>query len=108
MKGDLLTAPIELQHIKVGDIIRIKDGQLIPADCILIKIENPNKECFVKTVALDGERNLKPKVASRYLQQNFEKMFDPLKYNTSAVMQIETMKPTKDLYVYKGKAKFNL
>ena len=50
------------EDIKVGEVLRIKDGQSFPADCILVKINNAMQECFVKTVALDGERNLKPKV----------------------------------------------
>ena len=48
--------------MRVGDIVRVRDGEEFPADCILLKIENDKSECFVKTVALDGERNLKPKV----------------------------------------------
>ena len=54
--------PTKSEDITVGDLLRIKDGQSFPADCILLKIENKLQECFVKTVALDGERNLKPKV----------------------------------------------
>ncbi len=52
-----------LAEVRVGDIIQVRDHEQIPADCVLLKTENPSNECFVKTAALDGERNLKPKMA---------------------------------------------
>ena len=34
---------IETQKVKVGDILRIKDNQIIPADCVLLSC-NPTLE----------------------------------------------------------------
>jgi len=51
-----------LATVAVGDFIVIKDNEQVPADCILIKSELESHEAFVKTAALDGERNLKPKM----------------------------------------------
>lgn len=34
----------ELQNIKVGDIIVLWDKQQVPADCIVLKVENDNGE----------------------------------------------------------------
>ena len=69
---------------------------------MLVKIENQLQECFVKTVALDGERNLKPKVQSKYLAENIDKIFDPAKSVSKPGMHVQTIKPIKDLYSYKG------
>ena len=51
-----------LAELNVGDIIQISDLEQVPADCILLKVKDNKDECFVKTAALDGERNLKPKL----------------------------------------------
>ena len=64
-----------MADIKVGDIIRVDDLEQVPADCVLLKVSENKPECFVKTAALDGERNLKPKLANPQLSQNFENLF---------------------------------
>ena len=51
-----------LADVQVGDIIQIDDLEQVPADCVLLKVKDNKDECFVKTAALDGERNLKPKL----------------------------------------------
>ena len=61
----------------MGDIIQIADLEQVPADCILLKVEDNKPECFVKTAALDGERNLKPKLANPKLGIAFEQLFGP-------------------------------
>lgn len=47
----------------------------MPADCIVLRTEHANSECFVKTAALDGERNLKPKLAVKAVSQQFYNFF---------------------------------
>lgn len=63
-KGEIRWENSTLAEIKVGDIIRIDDLEQVPADCVLLKVAENKPECFVKTAALDGERNLKPKLAN--------------------------------------------
>ena len=53
-----------LAELKVGDVIMVEDGEQVPADCVLLQVADKKAECFVKTAALDGERNLKPKLAN--------------------------------------------
>jgi phospholipid-transporting ATPase len=100
------TQKIPFQEIKVGDMIRVHDSQSFPADCILLKMENEKNESFTKTVALDGERNLKPKVACRALVNNFNKVFDPSNPVTEPVLTVNSIKPIKDLYTYNGRITF--
>ena len=51
----------------VGDIIVVRDDETVPADCLLISTDPSKKnmmgQCFISTAQLDGERNLKPKMA---------------------------------------------
>ena len=47
--------------IEVGDVILIKNNNIIPADCLLLYCNNISKISYVMTANLDGEKNLKPK-----------------------------------------------
>ncbi|KAK9810005.1 hypothetical protein WJX72_003251 [[Myrmecia] bisecta] len=47
------------RDIKVGQILKVKDGELFPADLLCLYSALPDKVCFIKTTNLDGESNLK-------------------------------------------------
>lgn len=55
------------KDILVGDIIQVLDDETVPADCLLLSTDPSRKDqlgqCFISTGNLDGERNLKPKMA---------------------------------------------
>ena len=48
------------------------DREQIPADCVLLQVEDKKSEAFVSTAALDGERNLKPKLTDQRISENLE------------------------------------
>jgi len=50
---------VQWQDVHVGDIVVVKDDELIPADLLCLKVEMPDGVCYVKTTNLDGESNLK-------------------------------------------------
>lgn len=58
-KGEKVTSA----QLRVGDVIELMDQQTVPADCLLLSAENSSGQCFIQTASLDGEKNLKPKMA---------------------------------------------
>ena len=59
---------VRTDELKVGDIIKVMDDEVIPADCFIMasgsSLESQSAgQCFIATSTLDGERSLKPKIA---------------------------------------------
>lgn len=55
--------------------------------------------CFVQTTELDGERNLKPVIASKYLDFYFKRIF----VERDMKLKAHFVKPDKDMYFYDGR-----
>lgn len=53
--------PILWREVKVGDIVKIEEMDILPADIIVIATSFPDGSCYLETSSLDGEKNLKPK-----------------------------------------------
>lgn len=51
------------KDISVGDFIRVRANEEIPADIVLISCSDPEGNCFIETKNLDGETNLKTKTS---------------------------------------------
>ncbi|ODV59583.1 aminophospholipid-translocating P4-type ATPase DNF3, partial [Ascoidea rubescens DSM 1968] len=49
------------KDIRVGNIIKLKQDELVPADIIILSSDNLNNDVFIETMDLDGETNLKLK-----------------------------------------------
>lgn len=47
------------REVKVGQILRVNDDELFPADLLCLSSALPDNVCFIKTTNLDGESNLK-------------------------------------------------
>ncbi len=73
--NQLETRTVRTDQLCVGDIIKVQDDEVIPADCFILasgsELEaQSGGQCFIATSTLDGERNLKPKIAIKEVQDN--------------------------------------
>ena len=60
--------------MRVGDIIKVGEGEQIPADMILL--ESSSGDCFVQTSNLDGERALKHKQCLSPISNSIKRLGD--------------------------------
>jgi len=54
---------VHWKDVKVGNILEIKEGESFPADMVFLSSSNMQGTAFVNTMNLDGETNLKEKMA---------------------------------------------
>ena len=75
---------------------------------MLLQVKDQKPEAFVKTSALDGERNLKPKLANVAVSANFDRLFGPKAQQQNADLLVNCIPPVKELYYFEGRlrAKF--
>lgn len=79
--------PLLSKDVKVGDILRIRDDEIIPADCVILtsysalperqamKLKagnHPIGDLMISTVLLDGQADLKQKLAVREVDHAFK------------------------------------
>lgn len=65
--------------MKVGDILLVLNGDRLPADCVVLQVNDRKGECYVNTAELDGNCRLKAKLASKVTQDELDDMASELK-----------------------------
>ena len=53
------TQDIKWRDVRVGQILKVEDEELFPADLMCLFSALEDQACFIKTTNLDGESNLK-------------------------------------------------
>ena len=90
------------RDLKVGNIVRVEKDEFFPADLLLLSSSYEDSICYVETMNLDGETNLKVKqgleATSSALHEDSD--FKELK----AVVKCED--PNADLYTFVGTLHF--
>ncbi len=89
----------EWQNVGVGDVIRIKRDEAVPADLLLLHVEGTENIAYIETMALDGETNLKMKSPSPPLGKACSTVEDLAGCRANAVVE----DPNLDLYSFEGK-----
>ncbi|KAK9829125.1 hypothetical protein WJX72_004020 [[Myrmecia] bisecta] len=87
------------RDIKVGEVVRIKKDTFFPADLLLLSSTNPDGICYIETINLDGESNLKIKKALDQTKSLDEQSLG----NFSGELHCE--QPNASLYTFTGNLK---
>jgi P-type E1-E2 ATPase len=60
---------IKSSEIQVGDFLLINEGEIFPADLILLNSSLPDGTAYIQTSSLDGEKNLKKRVIPKNIDK---------------------------------------
>lgn len=90
------------KNIRVGDFVRIYNGDQIPADIVVLSTSDADGTCYVETKNLDGETNLKPRQALQCGRQ-----VRHARDCEKAEFVIESETPLPNLYSYSAAIHWN-
>jgi len=90
-------SPILWKDIHVGDLVRLRRDETVPADTVLLYVDESHDRAYVETMALDGETNMKSKYPPQSLSMC--KSLDQL-LSSSGELSVED--PNLDLYSFNG------
>lgn len=96
-------AKTKWHNIAVGDVIKLKRDDPVPADIILLYSSGENGVAYVETMGLDGETNLKPKQALPALLDACSTVSDIKSAEVECVLE----DPNPNLYDFNGKVAVN-
>ncbi|XP_067430572.1 phospholipid-transporting ATPase IC [Thunnus thynnus] len=90
-------------NVQVGDVVRLRKNDFIPADILLLSSSNPNSLCYVETAELDGETNLKFKMGLRVTDERLQEERQLAEFNAL----IECEEPNNRLDKFTGTMLWN-
>eukprot|EP00808_Paulinella_micropora_P018660 g27362.t1 len=103
VSGDQPFSRVISMDLKVGDIIKIRDGEYFPADMLLLHSAE-GAYCYLETANLDGETNLKIRsVPESFRKQHEEEEFEV----TSLSFELQCDPPSGKLDVWGGLLKYH-
>ena len=91
------------KDILVGDIIKVKEDEYFPADCIILNTSEDSNCCYIETKSIDGETNLKFKKSNKNIlevAQNGKNKENLIAFDKS-IIQCEP--PNEFIYQFNGK-----
>ncbi|KAG3112212.1 Phospholipid-transporting ATPase 3 [Phytophthora idaei] len=107
------TEMIAWQDLQVGQLVCVENHEEFPADVVILATSEEEGRCFIETSNLDGETNLKRRIAVKLTAQLVgwrELHGDPISQETvcaSAVRRlrgsIEHEQPNNQLYTFTGR-----
>ncbi|XP_058087203.1 putative phospholipid-transporting ATPase 9 [Magnolia sinica] len=92
----------EWKNLRVGDIVRVEKDDFFPADLVLLSSSYEDAICYVETMNLDGETNLKLKQALEVTSGLHD---DSSFRNFKALVKCED--PNANLYSFVGSMDFD-
>lgn len=97
--GQMHWATVKWSELKVGDIVKLRRDDDVPADVVLLHVDGPNNVAYIETMALDGETNLKTKQAPPPLAKRCQTSEDVAACRAHIVVE----DPNLDLYNFNGR-----
>ncbi|PSR91224.1 Phospholipid-transporting ATPase 9 [Actinidia chinensis var. chinensis] len=99
--GDGAFEQTEWKNLRVGDIVKVEKDEFFPADLLLLSSSYEDAVCYVETMNLDGETNLKLKQA---LEATSSLQEDSNFGDFKALVKCED--PNANLYSFVGSMEF--
>ncbi|CAA0821148.1 Putative phospholipid-transporting ATPase 7 [Striga hermonthica] len=100
-KKEGMFVPKPWMKLRVGDIVKVEKDQFFPADLLLLSSSYEDGICYVETMNLDGETNLKVK---RALETTLPLGDDSTFKEFHAAIRCED--PNPNLYTFVGKLEY--
>ncbi|XP_051870560.1 LOW QUALITY PROTEIN: phospholipid-transporting ATPase VB-like [Pristis pectinata] len=85
------------KDVRVGDFVQLSCNEIIPADMVLLHSSEQNGICYIETSNLDGETNLKRRLAVKGFSSPHSE-FEPVNFSNSIICE----NPNNDLNKFKG------
>ena len=79
----------QLKDLCVGDVLFLRKGETLPADCLLLHAFSEDNTAYIKTEQLDGETDWKPRV--------------PAVFDATTTTEFVYELPSKELYAFAGR-----
>jgi phospholipid-translocating ATPase len=98
VKAKLCWKHVKWHNVKVGDIIRLRRDDPVPADIVILSATGESGTAFIETTALDGETNFKNKQAITELQ-----CCDTVEGIDLCEADFHLEDPNPDLYNFEGR-----
>lgn len=93
---------LQWKEVKVGDIVKVEKDQFFSADMVLLTSSEPKGICYIETKNLDGETNMKHKLAHKdtHSYMGIETNLDNLTYS------VNCEGPNTRIYTFNGVLSF--
>ncbi|KAG2394078.1 hypothetical protein C9374_003842 [Naegleria lovaniensis] len=83
--------------VKVGDIVKVEQDDILPADILLVGSSQEDSSCKIETANLDGESSLKSRYSPKWSQ-----VYNSIESLLNLKGQIKCQKPNEHLYKFSG------
>ena len=91
------------KDILLGDIIKVKENEFFPADCILLNTSEESNCCYIETKSIDGETNLKFKKSNKDILEIIQNKKDKENLILYDKSTIQCLPPNEYIYQFSGK-----
>ena len=91
------------KDLLLGDIIKVKENEYFPADCILLNTSEESNCCYIETKSIDGETNLKFKKSNKDILEIIENKKDKENLILYDKSTIQCLPPNEYIYQFNGK-----